>query len=107
MADLTNLAARINKKLELRDRDLVYSVLAQIGPTVLDILMEGKELNINDFGRFHTKYIEGRHNPKTMEPVPPMFIPKFIPSSVIRKAVKSKKADYFVNEKSKDDLANS
>jgi len=101
------LAGRINDKLNLRDLDLVESIISEVGPCLLDILMEGKELHILDLGRFFTKYIENRHNPKTMEPVPPMFIPKFIPSHVIRTTVKTKKADYFTNEKLKDDLKNS
>lgn len=103
---IRDFSKRINEKLNLRDSQLVESIVAEIGPTILEILMEGKELHILNWGRYFTKYIENKRNPKTGEPVPPMIIPKFVISNVIRSKVKTKKADYFINEKNNEELKN-
>lgn len=101
--DKEEFAAIINAKLNLRDKAMVHSVINEIGPTILEILMDGRELHISDLGRFYTKYVEHMKNPQTLEPLGPMFIPKFTISNVIRSKVKSKRADYFNNEKDHDE----
>ena len=99
---MAEIAVRINNKLKIRDLELVKSIVEQIGPTFLEVAMEGKEVHITNFCRFFAKYIQGMHNPQNMQPLPPMYIPKFIPSKIIREKIKSKRADYFLNENKKE-----
>lgn len=98
-----DLANRINKRLEIRDADLVELIVGAVGDEILQVLEEGKVVQLNNLGRFQTRYKDNLKNPKTEELMPPMFIPKFSFAHAFRTKIKAKKADYFVNEKAKED----
>lgn len=105
--DKLDIARRINNKLGIRDLELVDMVIGELAPTITEVLMEGGEVHIKNLGRFFAKYKENMRNPRTDEKIPPMFLAKFVMAGSIKSKVKTKKADYFINEKKKDELENS
>tara|TARA_A100000172_G_C3044260_1_gene111833 strand:+ start:16721 stop:17059 length:339 start_codon:yes stop_codon:yes gene_type:complete len=101
-----DVARRINEKLGIRDLEMVEMVIQELGPVITDILMEGGEVHIRSLGRFFAKYKENMRDPRNPDPtvkLPPMFLAKFVMANTIKNKVKTKKADYFINEKKKED----
>lgn len=97
-----DLAGEIDKRLQIKDRQLVDEILSEFQEVLFEKMYDNNVIQLNGLGRFQLKYKENMINPKTKEKLGPMFIPKFTFTNTFRTKIKAKKADYFINESKKD-----
>lgn len=90
----TDLAARVNNKLNLRDKELVNLIVGETFEQIEECLMESQEV-ITHVGTFTTYLKHNSTNPKTGEKLNPMWLPKFKFSMGLRRRIKAKRADYY------------
>jgi len=98
-----DIALSINKKLELRDSVMVNKVIEAFCDEVFELMYENQVVQLNNLGRFQILLKDNLRDPRTNEVLPPRWIPKFTFSKSFREKIVSKPADYFINEKKKED----